>query len=291
MTISEIDSTTRIGQEGTVKQITQYYHNSPEYLTGPLNGTCHFGYTPQGQRFELRSALHSMEILLGEKLALPPGSRVLDAGCGFGRVAKTLSSDPFNLDIVGIDLMSERLRETFRYSSVHRVSEKVWLINGNYCTLPLGDATVSGVYTMETLVHADPLEVALGEFWRVLEPGGWLVLFEYSVPDRASLDPVRKKVTDNMVRRTGMASIERFTHDAFPSLLQKANFENITVTDISRNVWPTWRWLFWQAIRESWPSILRGEFLTNTNLAGSLLIWPYRHFLGYKVVTANKPIY
>lgn len=273
-----------------VGRIVDYYHDSPSYLTGPLQGTCHFGYTEEGQRFDLRSALHSMEILLGEKLALPQGSRVLDAGCGFGRVAKTLSSDPFNLEVIAVDLMQERLRESRRYQKVSGVAEKVRLTNGNYCYLPFTDETMAGVYTMETLVHADPLEEALGEFWRVLQPGGRLVLFEYSVPSRESLDPIRKRITDNMVRRTGMASIERFTHDAFPPLLQKANFENIEVTDISHNVWSTWRWLFWQAIREYMPSILRGEFLENTNLAGSLLIWPYRHFLGYKVVTANKPI-
>lgn len=279
-----------ISEKDSVSRIVSYYYNSPGYLNGPLEGTCHFGYTPEGERFELRSALYSMETLLGSKLNLPPGSRVLDGGCGFGRVAKTLSGNPFNLDIVALDLIHERLKEAQNYNSDNVVLEKVKPINGNYCSLPFNDETMAGVYTMETLVHADPLEAALGEFWRVLQPGGRLVLFEYSVPERASLDPIRKKITDNMVERTGMASIKRFTHDAFASLLQKANFENITVEDISHNVWPTWRWLFWRAIRESWPSILRGEFLENTNLAGSLLIWPYRNFLGYKVVTANKPI-
>lgn len=289
MSVKEIYPVIQSGLDSPTRQTISYYRNSPSYLNGPLGGTCHFGYTPEGQSFELHSALHSMETLLGKTLNLPPGSRVLDCGCGFGRVAKTLSSDPFNLDITAIDLIPERLREARRYSTVNGVSGRVALTNANYCTLPFGDATVSGVYTVETLVHADPLEAALGEFWRVLKPGGRLVLFEYSVPDRASLDPIRKRVTDNMVRRTGMASIERFTHTAFPALLQRANFENITVEDISHNVWPTWRWLFWRAIRESWPSILRGQFLEDTNLAGSLLIWPYRHFLGYKIVTANKP--
>lgn len=270
-------------------QTVRYYVESPSYLTGPLGGTCHFGYTPLGQRFELGSDLRSMETLLGRTLALLSGSVVLDAGCGYGRVATTLASEQFGLNIIGIDLIPERLKEARRYAETSGVSARVNLINGNYCALPLNDCSVSAVFTMETLVHANPLEAALSEFWRVLKPGGWLVLFEYSVPERASLDPLRKALTENIVLRTGMASLERFTHGCFPALLHGAHFEDVKVKDISRNIWPTWHWLFWRAIRENWSTILRGRFMQHPNLAGSLLIWPYRHQLGYNIVTAIKP--
>lgn len=278
----------RLGSNSVVNQIVKYYRESPDYLNGPLAGTCHFGYTPIGEPFEVETALRSMEMLLGQKIALPPGSTVLDAGCGFGRVATTMASEPYDLNVVGIDLIPERLEEASRFIKAHDVSKKVELINGNYCALPLGDSSVSGIYTMETLVHADPLEVALDEFWRVLKPGGRLVLFEYSVPERKTLDPMRRWITDVMVQRIGMASIERFTHDAFPAILQDAHFENIEVKDISRNVWPTWRWMFFYAIHNL-PRLFRNGVMNNTNLVASFLIWPYKHQLGYKVATANKP--
>lgn len=281
-------SDANLGRTSINDQIVRYYAGSPGYLNGPLTGTCHFGYTPIGKPFELNTALRSMEKLLARKIALRPGSIVLDAGCGFGRVATTLASEPFSLNVVGVDLIPERLREASRHTKAHGVSEKVQLINGSYCALPLRDSSISGVFTMETLVHADPLEAALGEFWRVLKPGGRLVLFEYSVPERVTLDPLCSWITDAMVQQIGMASIVRFTHDAFSSILQDAQFENIDVKDISRNVWPTWRWMFFRAISEL-PRFLRGEVKDRINLIASFLIWPYRHKLGYKVVTANKP--
>lgn len=108
------------------------------------------------------------------------------------------------------------------------------------------------------------------------------------MPERKTLDPLRRWVTDAMVQRTGMASIERFTHDAFPAILQDAHFENIEVKDISHNVSPTWRWMFFRAIHEL-PRLLRNGVMDNTNRAASFLIWPYKHQLGYKVATANKP--
>jgi ubiquinone/menaquinone biosynthesis C-methylase UbiE len=271
----------------TVNQVRTYYGDSPGYLDGPLKGTCHFGYTPQGQEFELRSALSAMETRLGQALALPHGSTVIDAGCGFGRVATTLSGQ-FGLNVIGADLMSERLHEAYRYAKAHGVLEKVNLLNVNYCAIPVQESSIDGIFTMETLVHADPLEAALSEFWRVLKPGGRLTLFEYSVPDRKTLDPLRKRITDIFVQHTGMASIERFTHGAFPDLLQNAGFENVQVEEVSRNVWPTWRWMFWRAIHDL-PKLLDRQTKDSTNLIASLLIYPYRRFLGYNIVTANKP--
>lgn len=273
----------------TIARTVQYYRNTQDsYLHGPLQGTCHFGYTERGEQFDLQSALRSMELLLGHSIDLPPGSPVLDAGCGYGRVAKTMNKE-FGLDVVGIDLVPERLTEAERFTQEHKVSENVNLVRGSYTALPFRDASFKGVYTMETLVHADPLEDALSEFRRVLEPGGKLVLFEYSVPDRDTLDPVRKKITDTMVEKTGMASIGRFIHGSFPRILEGAGFENINVREISRNVGPTWRFLFWNAIRNEWPSIVRGRIMEKTNLAGSLFIWPYRSQIGYNIVTATKP--
>ncbi len=276
----------------TEDRIVKYYEESQGYLSGPLNGTCHFGYTHEGKQFNLEDALLSMEMLLGRKLALPSGSVVVDAGCGYGRVATTLNKK-FGYQVVGVDLMSQRLPEASRFITEQGVEKGVELVRGNYCRLPLEDSSVSGIYTMETLVHADPLDAALSEFRRVLKPGGRLVLFEYSVPERASLDFLRRRITDEMVARTGMASIEKFTHNAFPDLLKGAGFDKITVEDISRNVWPTWKWLFCRAIRNHTSTILRGQvgkIMQNPNLAGSLFIWPYRHQLGYKVVTATKPL-
>lgn len=272
-----------------IQQTTEYYRESPGYLLGPLQGTCHFGLTPENEMFDLETALRNMEHLMGQKLALPSGSRVLDAGCGFGRVARTLRSAPYNLNVVGIDLILERLKEAQVFNS--REEEGGFFpINGSYSELPLPDSSVDGIVTMETLCHAPSLYDTLDEFWRVLQPGGKLVLFEYTIPDTSSLDPIRRAITDNMISRTGMASIHHFTHDAFPEIMQRANFENITVEDISRKVWPTWKFLFQRAVREDWKNLLTGQMMSDVNSAASFMIYPYRHHLGYKTVTATKPL-
>jgi ubiquinone/menaquinone biosynthesis C-methylase UbiE len=279
---------------GTTEQVIDYYQNAQSYLLGPLQGACHFGYSDpddirkkQGS-FELTNSLRAMERLLGDRLDLPPYSTVVDAGCGYGRVATTLA-DEFGLRIIGADLIPKRLSEARQFTNVRGVGNRVGLVNANYAALPLQDSSVDGLYTIETLVHADQLEPTLAEFKRVLRPGGRLVHFEYSVPDPKSLGAIRRKITDEMVQRTGMTSVERLTHGSYPDHLQNAGFENVEVEDISRNVWPSWRWLFWRSVHRDVPRVLSGQAKANTNLLGALCIWPYRNQLRYNVVTATKP--
>jgi cyclopropane fatty-acyl-phospholipid synthase-like methyltransferase len=66
------------------------YYRSPESRLAYrllLGGTKHFGYYPEGGgRLSMTAAMRRMEDKLGQTLALPPGARVLDAGCGEGAV-------------------------------------------------------------------------------------------------------------------------------------------------------------------------------------------------------------
>jgi hypothetical protein len=72
------------------------YYRSPESRLAYrllLGGTKHFGYYPEGGgRLSMTAAMRRMEDKLGQTPALPPGARVLDAGCGEGDVAVRLGT-------------------------------------------------------------------------------------------------------------------------------------------------------------------------------------------------------
>ena len=272
-----------------LNKVKAYYLEAKSYRPeGILGGWCHFGFTPDGYKgkYDLKTAQLNMQRLLGNTLNLPNGSKVLDAGCGYGPVARTLTTE-FNLVVQGIDLVGERLSKARQLNKECGVGS-IGLAEADYHRLPFPDNYFDGVYTMETLVHAYPLNLVLQEFRRVLKPEGKLVLFEYSIPNLNSLNPIVRNMANRVIERTAMASLHRFTHGAFPHLLEEAGFENVRARDISKNVWQTWHFLWKEALKNTFNQIRDGTFSLD-KIQGSAMIYPARSNLGYNVCEASKP--
>jgi len=99
---------------------------------------------------------------------LPPGARVLDAGCGHGRDSKWLSER--GIQTVGLDL-SEGLLEQAR-----ACCPGLTFMKGDMRSLPFPARSFHGILAMASILHipkAD-LQRTLREFRRVLRPGGLL---------------------------------------------------------------------------------------------------------------------
>jgi sterol 24-C-methyltransferase len=98
------------------------YYRSPESRLAYrllLGGTKHFGYYPEGAgRLSMTAAMRRMEDELARTLALPPGSRALDAGCGEGDVAgRLLRARAAVLNCTAL-VEGHRHREGWRYNVV-----------------------------------------------------------------------------------------------------------------------------------------------------------------------------
>ena len=199
-----------------------------------LKGTKHFGFYPKGkEKISMSNAQKLMEDKLAEKLDLPANSLVLDAGSGEGNVAINLAKK-YGLHIYGVDLLDFAVSKATSKSKKLNLQNKVKFKVGDY-------KTFDGVYTMETLVHVPDYKKALKEFYRVLKPGGKLVLFEYSMSSRENLTPKELRTVDilDMINQeSGMHSLPHFLHDKFPSILKSASFENITVSNVTSYIIP-----------------------------------------------------
>jgi sterol 24-C-methyltransferase len=220
------------------------YYRSPESRLAYrllLGGTKHFGYYPEGAgRLSMAAAMRLMEDKLGQTLGLPPGSRVLDAGCGEGDVAVRLRTR-FGLEVDGVDLLEPNLRRARAKSARLGLSDSLRFHRLDYGDLAFGDQRFDGAYTMETLVHAYDHRRALRELRRVLKPGGTLALFEYSVPPRARMTAEQREAFDFVVERSAMRSLPAFVHGAFPAILGEAGFEVVAIEDVTERIWPMLR--------------------------------------------------
>jgi sterol 24-C-methyltransferase len=267
------------------------YYRSPESRLAYrllLGGTKHFGYYPEGAgRLSMTVAMRRMEDELGRTLALPPGSRVLDAGCGEGDVAIRLGTR-FGLEVDGVDLLEANLRRARARAARLGLAGSLRFHRRDYGDLPFADHSFDGAYTMETLVHAFDHRQALLELRRVLRPGGTLALFEYSVPPRSQMTAGQREAFDFVVERSAMRSLPAFVHGAFPAILEEAGLEVVAVEDVSERVWPMLRRLARIcALPAAAGRLLRARAAV---LNCTALVEGYRHREGwrYNVVRARR---
>jgi SAM-dependent methyltransferase len=108
-----------------------------------------------------------------ETLPVPPGSRILDVGCGAGWTTLFLAEAGY--DVVGVDLVPANVelcrRRAERWSSSARFEV------GDMEALPAG-APVDAVLLFQALHHTAGQRAALGSMAARLRPGGWLMLCE-----------------------------------------------------------------------------------------------------------------
>ncbi|NCW58103.1 MAG: class I SAM-dependent methyltransferase, partial [Gammaproteobacteria bacterium] len=113
-----------------------------------------------------------------DQLRLRAGDRVLDAGAGFGRHA--FEAARRGAQVVALDYAAEEVvstRATFAAmfeAGEIREENLSGVMRGDATTLPFPDDTFDAIVTSEVLEHIQDDVRAIGEFARVLKPGGVL---------------------------------------------------------------------------------------------------------------------
>jgi ubiquinone/menaquinone biosynthesis C-methylase UbiE len=100
------------------------------------------------------------------------GARVLDAGCGTGRMTAHLRALDAGLDITGLDLSPEMLRQA------RLAVPGVEFVEGELASLPFADAAFDGVLVWYSIIHTpdEGLPAVIAELRRVVRPGGVVLL-------------------------------------------------------------------------------------------------------------------
>lgn len=99
-----------------------------------------------------------------------PGARLLHAGCGGGQVDTGMVR---YAQVTALDISQVALQ---RYREVNRDTET---IHGSIFQIPCENGTFDGIYNLGVMEHFTETEIQaiLGEFCRVLKPGGKVVFF------------------------------------------------------------------------------------------------------------------
>jgi ubiquinone/menaquinone biosynthesis C-methylase UbiE len=159
-------------------------------------------------RLETRGAHPQQSALRQAFLSRLPrraGARVLEVGCGTGIVARDLAAIPGVASVVGVD-PSRRFIERAR--SLSRDDPVLHFEVGDGTALPFGDHQFDMAVFATTLCHVIDPRAALGEAFRVLVPGGTLLVFD---GDYATATVAQHR--DDPLQACVTAAVTRLVHD------------------------------------------------------------------------------
>ncbi|KAJ8057984.1 hypothetical protein OCU04_013157 [Sclerotinia nivalis] len=222
-------------------------------------------------------------------LALEPGSRVLDAGCGVGHVAIHLAKTA-GFRVHGIDVVEHHIAKARNNIKANLLEGAITISKDDYHRLgTFADESFDGVYTMETFVHAVEPEVAAAEFFRLLRPGGSLAMYEYDHLDFTTQTKDIRTSFSSINTHAAMPAHERFNQGVLENILREAGFEDIIVKDLSENVLPMLRMFYVLAFIPYFIINCLGLQSFFINTVAGYKGYVYRHTARYIAVSARKP--
>ncbi len=143
-----------------------------------------FFATSAGQWDRLRDELFGGDFYLRALLGLVPASWIVgDLGCGTGAIVAALA--PHVRSVIGVDASDEMLKaaaERLEYGSP--AFKNVELRQGVLEALPLEDSMLDAATLVLVLHHLAAPAMALSEAFRVLKPGGRLLIVDMAPHER-----------------------------------------------------------------------------------------------------------
>ncbi len=120
-----------------------------------------------------------------EVLNLKPGDRVLDMGCGSGKIAEYIS-DQTHAHVLGIDMAVGALDRARARTQEKR--NRLDYQKGNMNDLSLPPASMDAIIAVDTLHFVENLQKTVGQMKALLKPHGQMGLFSFQYRDNDNTD-------------------------------------------------------------------------------------------------------
>jgi demethylmenaquinone methyltransferase/2-methoxy-6-polyprenyl-1,4-benzoquinol methylase len=174
---------------------------------------------------------------------LPSGSTVLDVACGTGDLSIELFESA-NVSVIGADFCRPMLE------LAARKAPRISFVEADALALPFPDASFAAVTIAFGLRNLASVESGLRELRRVLKPGGWLAILEFSRPQRPGFRVLVEAYSQKLLPRIGgwisgsrsaytylPDSVSRFPDQArLAAMMRAESFVNVAFEDLTGGV-------------------------------------------------------
>ena len=200
----------------------------------------HYGSPPRARDFRAAKADFVHELVRWSGLdQLPPGSTVLDVGCGIGGSARILARD-YGLNVLGISISPGQIQRAQQLTP-EGLSCRFAVMNA--LDLQLENASFDAVWSVEAGPHMPDKQRYADELLRVLKPGGLLAVADWNRRD-PEVKPLNRKE-----RWVMHQLLVQWAHPEFASIpgfrrnLEQSRWSTgslVETADWSRETLPSW---------------------------------------------------
>ena len=200
----------------------------------------HYGSPPRRRDFRAAKVdfVHALVQWSGLD-QLPPGSRVLDVGCGIGGSARILARD-YGFEVLGISISPGQIARA-RQLTADGLPCRFAVMDA--LALELEDGSFDAVWSVEAGPHMPDKQRYADELLRVLRPGGRLAVADWNRRDPAV------RPLNGLERRVMHQLLVQWAHPEFASIpgfrrnLEQSPFARgmtVQTGDWSRETLPSW---------------------------------------------------
>lgn len=230
-----------MGSKEYHRQIVEYYNSTENSYKDSWDlensHAIHYGYRDEKARTFPQSLLRMNEVMM-EAAGVGPSDKVLDAGCGIGGSCFFLV-EKSGCQAIGISLSEQQIQKAKSLALKKKLNDKTNFEVMDYCHTAFADASFDVVFACESVCYAVDKERFIREAYRLLKPGGRLVLADgFATEFDNNNNPVLKKWLEGWLVNY-LESPARFEQ-----FMQNSGFKNIFYRDISKHTLSSARRLY-----------------------------------------------
>lgn len=143
---------------------------------------------------------------------LPPGSRVLDIGAGYGGAARYLAREK-GFHVTCLNLSTVQNERNRLFTAEQGLADLIDVVDGSFEDLPFETGSFDVVWSQDSILHSGRRKRVFAEVDRVLKPGGEFVF----------TDPMQAEDVDETILKPVLARIHLPSMGSFATYRSYAN--------------------------------------------------------------------
>ncbi len=188
----------------------------------------HFGYWDEQVNTFRKSLLRMNEVMM-ETAGISAADKVLDAGCGVGGSSIFLASR-LGCQVTGISLSKRQVEQARQHAEKKGLGGLLKFEVMNFAKTSFPDASFDVIWGCESICYADDKSAFINEAYRLLKPGGRLVVADGFVTNFENNEhPVIRQWLD------GWQVNYLETPERFKQMMEKSGFMDVRHRDISKH--------------------------------------------------------